>query len=94
MRKCILGWVTDLQSLVCIRDISEKISKNQVGGVLKGLYYPSPPIWISVKDKNSVACKLNQFSFTKENFGEVRDLHFCLQELRVGRLPLQLTFQL
>ena len=32
LRKCILGWVRGLRSSRYIRNILEKISKNQVGG--------------------------------------------------------------
>ena len=55
LRKCILRWVIDFQSLDYIPDKLGKISKNQVGGGENGPF-SSPPIWISVKDNNVAAC--------------------------------------
>ena len=56
LRKCILGWIRGRRSPRYIRNILEKISKNQVGGGSKVTLVP-PPIWMSVKDKKDAACK-------------------------------------
>ena len=54
-RKCILGWVSDLQSFRNIQDKLKKLSKNQVGGGTKLSSLP-PPNWMCVKDKKFTAC--------------------------------------